>query len=124
MSQGMSPTWQGLSGKTTYVLRIAKFYQAKLRMSYALQSFIRQNYVCPTHCKVLSGKTTYVLYISKLSGKTMYVLNIANAWFIRQNYTLKTEGLFLALGGLYTALFRCSHRDCTSCARSALVQVL
>ena len=41
MSQGMSPTWQGLSGKTTYVLRIAKFYQAKLRKS--LKTF-RQSY--------------------------------------------------------------------------------
>ena len=35
---GMSPTWQGLSGKTTYVLRIAKFYQAKLRIEMRLEN--------------------------------------------------------------------------------------
>ena len=30
---------KGLSGKTTYVLRIAHVYQAKLRMSYGIAKF-------------------------------------------------------------------------------------
>ena len=49
---------KGLSGKTTYVLRIAKFYQAKLRMSYGIAKFYQ-------------AKLYYVLNIAKFSGKTI-----------------------------------------------------
>ena len=50
------------------------------------------------------------------------ILQIASSSLVR--YTQKNVVLFLALGGLYSAPFQCSHRDCTASAISAQVQVL